>query len=295
MSSDIAAALAQAKALVASLESYDGSEAQHLSLLKQTDRLRTTIEEPYDIIARWLENLSAASSTYVLLRLGALQKLPTEGSVSAASLAEAANVDVSVIARTMRICVANGIGLEVAPGEYRANALAQAFLPMGLGASTCVIVEFTKTWASLPAYAKVHVPSDLYDLRKSPFAFMAGHEGKTYYEVISLDPEERNLWNHMLQNMEKGFPIVDMFPFPSLREKAEAEPERPVIVDVGGGRGQALRAIMEHCGGKFGGKWILQDLPIVIESLKEDEHPDIEPMAYDIFTPQPVKSKFEPP
>src|SRR5690606_32538560 len=104
----------------------------------------------------------------------------------------------------------------------------------------------------------------------------------------------RDLWNLTLQNMEKNFPIVDMFDFRTMKETVQREPVRPFIVDVGGGRGQALRAIKEHCGGEFWGKVILQDLPIVIDSLKQEELPDIEPMKYDIFTPQPVKSMFAP-
>ncbi|SPO07375.1 related to O-methyltransferase B [Cephalotrichum gorgonifer] len=290
MPADVSAALAEAKALVASLEAYDGSAAQHLTLLKQTDRVRSALEEPYDIGIRWLENMSAAAALYVLIHIGAFEKITAGDGVTAAELAKASNVDVSIITRTMRILVANGIAVETGNDTYASNVLSDVFQPPALGSFVCVCVDFMRTWGAIPQYAKAHEPADLYDIKKSPFAFAAGHEGKTYYDVISLDPKQRNLWNITLQNMEKNFPIIDMFPFPSLKDQVEKEPERPFIVDVGGGRGQALLAIKEHCGGTFGGKLILQDLPIVIDSLKPEDIPDIEPMTYDIFTPQPVKN-----
>jgi hypothetical protein len=86
-------------------------------------------------------------------------------------------------------------------------------------------------------------------------------------------------------------PISGMFPWETLKEKVEQEPERPFFVDVAGGRGQALLKLQEEIPGAYGGKLILQDLPIVIDTLKPEDIPNIEAMGYDIFTPQPVKSE----
>jgi hypothetical protein len=86
-------------------------------------------------------------------------------------------------------------------------------------------------------------------------------------------------------------PVLGMFPFASLEDQVKKEPERPFVVDIAGGRGQALLAIQTECPEAFGGKLILQDLPIVINSLKPKEVNGIEPTVYDIFTPQPVNSK----
>jgi hypothetical protein len=85
-----------------------------------------------------------------------------------------------------------------------------------------------------------------------------------------------------------------MFPWESLKAQVEKEPERAFVVDVAGGRGQALLKLQEAIPGAYGGKLILQDLPIVIDTLKPEDIPNIEPMAYDMFTPQPVKSKSCP-
>lgn len=288
---DVSKALAEAKVLVASLEAHDGTAESHLRLLKHTDNVRTALEEPYDKATKWLENMTLASAMYVLIRINALQKLPADGtSITAAALAGQCNVDESVITRAMRVLIAGGIAVDVAPDEYAHNMLSRVFQPEALGSFVCVCIDFVRTWGTVPEYVKAHEPADLYDIKKSPFAFAAGQEGKTYYEVLEADPEQRNLWNVTMQNMEKNFPILGMFPFKDLETQVRKEPERPFIVDVGGGRGQALLALQKDCGGSFGGKLILQDLPVVIDTLEPGDIPGIETMKYDIFTPQPVKS-----
>lgn len=291
---DVSKALAEAKALVKALEDFDGSPTQHMTLLKQTDKVRTALEEPYDTITRWLENMSTAGALYMLIRTKAFEKLPQSGSITAAELALNCNMDESIVTRAMRVLIANGIVEETGPDEYANNNLSFAMQPEALGGFACVCVDFMRTWGAIPDYVKAHQPEELYDIKKSPFAFAAGQEGKTYYEVINSDPEQRNLWNLTLQNMEKNFPILGMFPFASLEGQVREEPERPFVVDVGGGRGQALKAIQEDTK-NIEGKLILQDLPIVIDTLKPEELSGIELMKYDIFTPQPVKSKSQSP
>ncbi|KAM0085536.1 hypothetical protein ACKRZS_002187 [Fusarium odoratissimum] len=155
---------------------------------------------------------------------------------------------------------------------------------------TCMFVEFSRALAALPDYVKSHKPEEIFDLKKTPFAFSVSYEGKTYYEVYDLDPQKRTLWDIGIQKLGNHIPVIGMFPFEDLEDKVKKQPGSPFVVDVGGGRGQALLAIQEHCKGSFGGKLILQDLPIVLDSLTLDEIPSIEPMPCSIFTLQPVKN-----
>lgn len=293
----VAKALTEARALVACLEDIQQrgeksvEASKHLVLLEHVDKCRAALEEPYDIGTRWLENMSEASALFLLLRIGAFERVPTERSIAATSLASACNVDVSVITRAMRILVARGIFTETNDDEYKHSSTSRAFSPEGLGGFVCVSIGIMKSWIAMPDYVKAHKPDELFDPRKSPFAFAEGHEGKTYYEVLDLDPRERQLWNRTLQNMSKNFPVLGMFPFREMGDKVRAEPERPFIVDIGGGRGQALLQIRTECDGDgFGGRLVLQDLPPVIESLQPDDVPGVETMSHDIFTQQPIKN-----
>ncbi len=297
MNSIVAAkALEEARALVAELESYDGSVEQQHALLNRASTVRAAMEGPYEMATRWLENMSIGAAMNLVVRTGALEKVPSHGSVSAATLAAACDVDQSVITRAMRILIVNGIFAETSrDDEYAHNPLSAAFDPRhGLGGFVGVCVDIMQAWIGLPQYCKAHGPRELFDPRKTPFAFTAGMEGKTYYEVLDVDPPRRELWNITMQSMASNFPVLGMFPFKEhlATSDGDVSAERPAIVDVGGGRGQALLQILgDGDGAALNGRLVLQDLATVIDTLKPDNVPGIETMVYDIFTPQPVQGK----
>ncbi|CAK7238511.1 hypothetical protein SEUCBS140593_010762 [Sporothrix eucalyptigena] len=294
--------LVMARDLTAALKSHDLATDSTAPLLKRVGNIRAALETPFDMATRWLEAMGAASAMQVLTRIKAFEKLPTNedgSSITAADLAAACNVDVSVITRAMRVLVINGIAQETNKDAYAHNQTSLEFMPRALGSMVCMFVEFARAWAALPAYAACHAPADLFDLYKTPFAYAVGREGKTYYECYENEDddeddaeEKRSLWNIGMQQLGNHIPVTGMFPFEALRESVRRQPDRPFVVDVGGGRGQALLAIQKHCqGDAFGGKLVLQDLPVVLASLSPEDLPGIEPMPYNIFTPQPVKGE----
>lgn len=289
---DTTAALRAAEELVEALKSHPkASHAEHLALLARVDKVREQLETPFDVIEKLQEAMSTSGAMYTLIMTGAIKKVPDEGTITAEKLAAEMNMDVSAIQRLMRVAVVAGFFVETAPDTYAHNSLSQAFQLHAQGPFFVLCMDFNKMCMTLPDYFKTHQPEELYDLKKSPFCFSIGKEGKTYYEAIDEDPEQRNIWNVCLQIIEKNMPISGMFPWETLKEKVEQEPERPFFVDVAGGRGQALLKLQEEIPGAYGGKLVLQDLPIVLDTLKPEDIPNIEPMAYDIFTPQPVKSE----
>jgi len=288
---DTSAALRAAEELVEALKSQpQATQAQHLALLERVDKVRTLLETPYDVIERQQETLCTAGAMYTLIMTGAIKKVPDEGTITSEKLAAEMNMDISAIQRLMRVAVVSGFFTETEPNTYAHNALSQAYQLHAQGPFFVLCMDFSKMLMSLPDYFKTHSPEELYDLKKSPFCFSIGKEGKTYYEAIDENLEQRNIWNACLQIIEKNMPISGMFPWETLKEAVAREPERPFFVDVAGGRGQALLKLQNEIPGTFGGKLILQDLPIVINSLKPEEIPNIEAMSYDIFTPQPVKN-----
>lgn len=69
-----------------------------------------------------------------------------------------------------------------------------------------------------------------------------------------------------------------------------ADTEKPLIVDVGAGKGHDLLAFHTKFPDSTG-KLVLQDLPPVVEVL-DSLDPVIEKVVYDFFTEQPVKGTF---
>lgn len=118
-------------------------------------------------------------------------------------------------------------------------------------------------------------------------------EGKTYYEVISADPERFEMFNQTLVQMDAEMPVRGMFPFGSIKEQVQAEPDRPFIVDVGGGMGKVLNSILEEAPQGFGAECVLQDRADVLASIPQESIPGVKKMEHDFFTPQPVKSRCQ--
>ena len=65
-----------------------------------------------------------------------------------------------------------------------------------------------------------------------------------------------------------------------------------LLVDIGGGRGHDLEAF-KRANANAEGKLVLQDLPPVIDDIKE-LHEDIIKVKHDFFTSQPIKGPVPP-
>lgn len=94
-------------------------------------------------------------------------------------------------------------------------------------------------------------------------------------------------------------PISGIYDFSWLVSEAEKDPtsDRPLLVDVGGGKGQALKAIHAEFPKLPLHRCVLQDRPEVIEAglaLNEPELSAIQRMGSDFLKEQPVKGKSQP-
>jgi hypothetical protein len=91
-----------------------------------------------------------------------------------------------------------------------------------------------------------------------------------------------------LANMEASVPIVGFYDF----GKLDTSDDRSILVDVGGGGGQSIMAIMEtHPNLASKPEFVLQDLPEQIAlANKMGRLPEkVIKMEHDFYTEQPVK------
>ncbi|RDW60593.1 O-methyltransferas-like protein [Coleophoma cylindrospora] len=297
--------------IATAVKEFKGDRTNQIELIRQVDRLRNMLDEPIDVIMRQWETSHVIAALHLLVEMGVLEKMPTNGSITAKDLAALIGIDESAIgtilqstpmhspsrltvvivciARALRLTVMQGIGEETDPNTFAHNDKSRMFLRSGAVDFFRINVEQMQAFIKLPEYFKTHTHDDLFDLKKSPFAYSLGLEGLSYYEAISYDPDRFNMFNMTMTQMEKDVPVLGMFPFASMKEQVESNKDRPFIVDIGGGRGHVLVAIQEEAPAGFGGRLILQDRPDVIDSLLPDDIPNIEKMPYDFFTPQPIK------
>lgn len=143
-------------------------------------------------------------------------------------------------------------------------------------------------------YLKTHAPEDVYDPLKSPVAYARGAEGKTYYQILEENPAFSDVWHKGMTQAPLN-PVLGMFPFRDMKQAVEAAPDRAFVVDVGGGRGNALIDMMEECGGSFGAPMVLQDLRAVLEGQDPVRIDGVQVMPHDFYDEQPVKSESSAP
>lgn len=131
---------------------------------------------------------------------------------------------------------------------------------------------------------------DVASYTTTPHSWYDGKVGKNFWEVLSSDGTGARL-----QRFSKGLslfaamhPVVAMFPFSELLAQGNSA-DRPLCVDIGGGRGLAMLELKSGCP-ELKGEVILQDRAAVLDDIPEKELPGVTKMAHDFFTEQPVKN-----
>jgi hypothetical protein len=86
-------------------------------------------------------------------------------------------------------------------------------------------------------------------------------------------------------------PIIGIYDFSWVAAYAGTDPERTLIVDVGGGKGQAIKAIIEETPSIPASACVLQDLPNVINDVPEEEGilNQVQKVGSSFFDKQPIK------
>ena len=181
---------------------------------------------------------------------------------------------------------------ETSPSHYTQNAFSSVFLIPANRDMFKQMYDFLGLGVyTMPQYLEsiqYQNPTD-YDNG----AFQYGHRTKLgLFEYMKEDPERVKVFNSGMQSLATigdARNSVGPFSFDKNLGGEDVSALDIMIVDVGGGRGQALKAIMETFP-KLKGRMILQDVPDVIEDAKADDLPSsIEPMAASFFERQPVK------
>ena len=146
--------------------------------------------------------------------------------------------------------------------------------------------SITQTLSKLPEYFEVtgyKNPDDAFD---GPFQYAMGTKLHCF-DWLKTKPRLQNAFNTVMgiTRLRKGEDWFEHYP---VLEKLRADSDRDVVlVDIGGGLGHGLVALRERFPA-LGGRLILQDLPVVIDDVK-DLPVGCEAMAHDFFNPQPVK------
>lgn len=128
---------------------------------------------------------------------------------------------------------------------------------------------------------------------KTMTAFALGHEDLSIWEALNQNPEM--LANSMaaMTAMATKTPTTGTYDFSWIVAKANSDPGRVLVVDVGGGKGHALQAICEATPGLPMNRCVLEDQDLVLDEGKASARGtlnDVQRVALDFHSEQPVKN-----
>ena len=130
-------------------------------------------------------------------------------------------------------------------------------------------------------------------LTNNPYTYAHDTKGLGMFEFLLKDPVRfKNFNDAMKAKSSQTLLPYNLFPFKDELSKLETTDETVLLVDVGGGNGQATIAIRGLCPG-IKGKMILQDQCRVIEGITDPLPGGVEIMAHDFFKPQPIKGMID--
>ncbi|KAL2869142.1 S-adenosyl-L-methionine-dependent methyltransferase [Aspergillus lucknowensis] len=259
---------------MASIDAYHltRKEAARRHAIENVASLSRALEKPADAIFKLflsptvLMAIKIANDLNIFTLLSHATPFVTNVQLSASK-----DTDILLIERIMRVLVCNGFASERGPGQYEPADLFINFLLI-----MCKTPEFfRKTSYRNPG-----------DPKNGPLQHAYNTSGSCW-DWLAENPDALDRFNTFMEGHRTDIAHwVDWFPVQEqLLEGAIAN--RPLIVDVGGGRGHDLVGFKERFPLAVG-KLVLEDLPSVIEDI-QDLDDDIQKVKHDFFKPQPVK------
>ncbi|KAI0172761.1 O-methyltransferase [Hypoxylon sp. FL1284] len=286
-----AAVIREAERLVLSLKNHAGSPADQTKVVRQLDKLRCLLHQGQDALMFQTHPFQVLPALNVMMDFGIFDAVPLEGGISLEDLAVAVKLESAILRRFLRIVLTQSIFNESSPGVYEHTPASAVFRTDQAASFYRLGTTQFPNWWKVSDYLKCHAARDAKDPARVPYVWAEGKEGQTYYDVIEADTATADAWHKGMVLVERTQPVTGMFPFRAARPAVSADPHRAFVVDVGGGRGNALVAIMRECGGDgFGAELVLQDLPEVVEGRDPVKIEGVRVMPHNFFDVQPVKN-----
>ncbi|EON95867.1 putative sterigmatocystin 8-o-methyltransferase protein [Phaeoacremonium minimum UCRPA7] len=138
---------------------------------------------------------------------------------------------------------------------------------------------------TLPFFLKETGFKNPTDVNDCNFQFWRGKDANMF-QYVGTNPLLTSDFNDAMECHSK----YNLTPWPEVYPTdtvvAAAKPERPLVVDVGGGKGHDLKKFLARHPEIPAGSLVLQDLPDILKGVESDQAISVQP--YDFFTPQTV-------
>ena len=187
-----------------------------------------------------------------------------------------------LLQRILRAVSSMGYLKQTAITQWEPTPLAQLLTVPSLRDFTITHSDFRVVMSGkLPAWLKAHGYKTSGTADDNVCTEVLGGGG-TFWDWLERHPDQSALFDSSVSIQEK-FPKTMRPPYPFLEVMDEV-----TLVDIGGGRGQAIKSIRAEYP-NLKGRFILQDLSKTISKIDDAQADGLELMVHDFFAPQPVK------
>lgn len=243
---------------------------------------------------------------YSMVELGVLrffveyhifEAIPDSG-ISISDLSLATGVDAGLLERHANFLIAVELLMSPTPEKIEHTPLSKKFQePLATLFYPHLFDSFMVTAVKWPEYFKLNGASEPQQSNRAPFGFAVGHQDKSFYEVLELLPERAKSFNSAMALSLDDMPITGIYDFEWVGNSVarETDTRRPCIVDVGGGKGQALKAILEENPSIPAASCALEDQAEVIQQANAEASSVlalVNRISHSFFDEQPVKGTW---
>ncbi|PLN76183.1 S-adenosyl-L-methionine-dependent methyltransferase [Aspergillus taichungensis] len=271
----------------------DQSETCRKEALAQITKLQRALEQPKDAILK----LSYQPMVFMALKVAHDMKVfpvlaNATAPVSAKQLAAAKPANPLLVERIMRLLVSFDIVVEPEPSAYLPTAIAKEMVNRpAIGTMESLFCEFLPILQKTPGYLAATNYQNPEDPLRAPLQYTHNVETDGFSWLCD-HPAALTRFNDFMEGQRANrvhwgdwFPVQER-----VLAGADSNPERALVVDIGGGRGHDLMLFQKRFP-DAPGKLVLEDLPSVIDEAASDLNAcGIQGVKYDFFKEaNPVK------
>lgn len=226
---------------------------------------------------------------------GIFDAIPDEGDISVQELANKTDSEFALLNRFINFLVMAGALKSSAPGRVAHTETSQVFKYEKAVIFLMHVFDFfmgpATRWSE---YFKANGFREPECSNTTPLGLFSGHPNKSLYQVMELWPDRVERFNRTMAETIDEMPMTGFYDFTWIGEYAanNDDKERILFVDVGSGKGQALKSILEENPTIPAARCAMQDQANAIkEAITEDDVvlQDTKKVASSFFEPQLIK------
>ena len=291
---DLGSDLAKDLAKLEGQQDVFNSDLRH-EVVRKARQVLLEVSSPLQFMMMQVSNFHIYVAVRTLAMHGVFKNIPATKAISIDDLANKTAMPAPLLRRQVRLLAVAQILIEESLDHFAHTRLSRQYSEAEDLHSMLEVVNerVTRSMSTLPDYvaARKLAPEEE-DHQHCPFTWSRGKDGTSVWDIMA-ETGELSRFQTGLNPSNKNFPTVGFYDFASLAQGDLGG--RDVLVDVGGGIGQVLTAIINSAPEMLSvaSKCVLQDLEGPVGQAQSLGHlpSGVRTMPHSFFNEQPIKGE----